>query len=172
MNEKSSERVLSGTYVVTDQNGNQKARMAFDAFGNRLQNHFASAQSIGGDSQSYKGYTGHDQLDELGLIHMGGRVYDPGVGRFLSADLFVQAPNNSQSYNRYSYVLNNPLSLVDPHGYRSTSKEDEAKKAPEETVTYGYRNDAARAAQRAASCGRCCRVCFHEQLCVLSISRR
>jgi len=48
---------------------------------------------------------------------MNGRVYDPQIGRFLSADPFVQAPENSQSFNRYSYVMNNPLSLVDPSGY-------------------------------------------------------
>ena len=48
---------------------------------------------------------------------MGGRVYDPLTGRFLSADPFVQAPDNLQSLNRYSYVLNNPLSYVDPSGY-------------------------------------------------------
>jgi len=63
------------------------------------------------------GFTGHEMLDDFGLIHMNGRVYDPQIGRFLSADPFVQAPENSQSYNRYSYVMNNPLSLVDPSGY-------------------------------------------------------
>lgn len=53
----------------------------------------------------------------MGLIHMGGRVYDPVLGRFTSADPIVQAPSNSQSYNRYSYCINNPLSLTDPSGY-------------------------------------------------------
>jgi RHS repeat-associated protein len=50
------------------------------------------------------------------VIHMGGRVYDPNIGRFLSADLFVQSPYSSQSFNRYSYVFNNPTSNVDPTG--------------------------------------------------------
>ncbi|WAJ70328.1 RHS repeat-associated core domain-containing protein [Catenovulum adriaticum] len=68
-----------------------------------------------------KGYTGHKMLDDNGLIHMNGRVYDPNIGRFLSADILVQAPTHSQSYNRYTYVWNNPLSMVDPSGY-----EDEA----------------------------------------------
>ena len=48
---------------------------------------------------------------------MNRRLYDPLLGRFLSADPFVQAPSFTQSYNRYSYVLNNPLSLTDPSGY-------------------------------------------------------
>ena len=64
-----------------------------------------------------KGFTGHEHIEESGLIHMNGRVYDPQIGRFLSADPFVQAPESSQSFNRYSYVMNNPLSLVDPSGY-------------------------------------------------------
>ena len=48
---------------------------------------------------------------------MNGRIYDPTLGRFLQADPFIQAPGNSQSYNRYAYVLNNPLSYTDPSGY-------------------------------------------------------
>ncbi len=48
---------------------------------------------------------------------MNGRIYDPTLGRFLQADPFIQAPLNSQNYNRYSYVLNNPLSYTDPSGY-------------------------------------------------------
>ncbi len=46
-----------------------------------------------------------------------GRVYDPRVGRFLSADVVVQFPNDRQSYNRYSYVRNNPLTTTDPSGF-------------------------------------------------------
>lgn len=56
-------------------------------------------------------------MDGLGIIHMNGRIYDPTLGRFLQADPFIQAPLNSQNYNRYSYVLNNPMSYTDPSGY-------------------------------------------------------
>ncbi|BBO27135.1 hypothetical protein AltI4_15230 [Alteromonas sp. I4] len=48
---------------------------------------------------------------------MNGRIYDPTLGRFLQADPHIQAPTNSQNYNRYSYVLNNPMSYTDPSGY-------------------------------------------------------
>jgi len=48
---------------------------------------------------------------------MNGRVYDPELGRFLSADPFVQDLTNLQAHNRYTYVLNNPLSLTDPTGF-------------------------------------------------------
>lgn len=64
-----------------------------------------------------RGYTGHEMLDDLGLVHMNGRVYDPELGRFLSADPFVQDLSDLQSWNRYSYVLNNPLSFTDPSGF-------------------------------------------------------
>jgi RHS repeat-associated protein len=63
------------------------------------------------------GFTGHETITEVGLVHMNGRVYDPVLGRFLSADPIIQMPGNMQSYNRYSYVLNNPLSYTDPSGY-------------------------------------------------------
>jgi RHS repeat-associated protein len=55
-------------------------------------------------------------LDAFGLINMNGRVYDPIVARFLSPDNYVQLPNNSQGFNRYSYCLNNPLVYTDPSG--------------------------------------------------------
>ncbi|NCU35628.1 RHS repeat-associated core domain-containing protein, partial [Candidatus Falkowbacteria bacterium] len=61
-------------------------------------------------------YTGHEHLDEFGLINMNGRMYDPLLGRMLSPDNFVQAPDNSQNFNRYSYAMNNPLVYTDPDG--------------------------------------------------------
>jgi RHS repeat-associated protein len=64
-----------------------------------------------------RGYTGHEHLDQFNLINMNGRMYDPILGRFLSPDIYVQAPDFTQSYNRYSYCLNNPLAFTDPSGY-------------------------------------------------------
>jgi RHS repeat-associated protein len=64
-----------------------------------------------------RGFTGHEMLDEVGFIHMNGRIYEAVSGRFLSPDPIVQAPFDLQNYNRYSYVMNNPLSFTDPTGY-------------------------------------------------------
>jgi len=69
------------------------------------------------DTLTHHGFTGHEELDESGLIHMNGRVYSPLTTRFISPDPFVQDPSDLQSLNRYSYVLNNPLVHTDPSGY-------------------------------------------------------
>jgi RHS repeat-associated protein len=64
-----------------------------------------------------RGYTDHEHLDNLGIVHMNGRVYDPVLGRFLSPDPVVQAPYDTQALNRYAYVRNNPLRYTDPTGF-------------------------------------------------------
>lgn len=81
-----------------------------------------------------RGFTDHEHLIEVGLIHMNGRVYDPLIGRFVSPDPLIQAPTNSQSYNRYSYVMNNPLSFVDPSGYEAKGATDKTRNLEIEEV--------------------------------------
>ena len=63
-----------------------------------------------------RGFTGHEHYAGLKVINMNGRLYDPVIARFFSPDNFVQAPEFTQSYNRYSYCLNNPLQYTDPSG--------------------------------------------------------
>ncbi|WP_228457872.1 RHS repeat domain-containing protein [Chryseobacterium candidae] len=63
-----------------------------------------------------RGYTGHEHFMEVGIIHMNGRLYDPLLRRFLNADENIQDPFNTQIYNRYGYVMNNPLIYTDPNG--------------------------------------------------------
>jgi len=64
-----------------------------------------------------RGYTNHEELDAVGLIHMNGRVYDPAIGRFISADPTVPYAADIQSYNRLSYTRNNPLVSIDLNGF-------------------------------------------------------
>ncbi|MCE7043811.1 RHS repeat-associated core domain-containing protein [Dyadobacter sp. CY312] len=64
----------------------------------------------------YRGYTGHEMLDQFGLINMNGRVYDPVLGRMLSPDNYILDGGFTQDYNRYSYARNNPLIYTDPDG--------------------------------------------------------
>jgi RHS repeat-associated protein len=68
-------------------------------------------------STSRRGYTDHTMLDNLSLIHMHGRVQDPLLGRFISADPTILSEERTQAWNRYSYVENAPLSHTDPSGY-------------------------------------------------------
>ncbi|MDO5666030.1 MAG: polymorphic toxin type 23 domain-containing protein, partial [Bacteroidia bacterium] len=63
-----------------------------------------------------RGYTGHEHLPWFGLVNMNARLYDPVLGRFLNPDPYVQMPDFTQNFNRYSYVLNNPLKYTDPTG--------------------------------------------------------
>ncbi|MCR5455368.1 MAG: RHS repeat-associated core domain-containing protein [Bacteroidales bacterium] len=63
-----------------------------------------------------RGYTMHEHLDQFGVINANARLYDPYLARFLSPDPYVQAPENSQNFNRFSYCLNNPLKYTDPTG--------------------------------------------------------
>ena len=63
-----------------------------------------------------RGYTGHEHLTRFGLINMNACLYDPVLGRFLSPDPYVQMPDFTQNFNRYSYCLNNPLVYVDENG--------------------------------------------------------
>lgn len=112
---------LGSTDVLVDVAGNLQQSMSFDAFGMRrstldFSSLPSSAIELFNTSITNRGFTGHEALDSMGLVHMNGRVYDPVLGRFLSADSIIQAPNNTQSFNRYSYVFNNPLSYTDPSG--------------------------------------------------------
>ena len=99
-------------------------RQANEPWGQRQDTHWGGQYygAISGsvlEEQTYattRGFTDHEHLDGVGLIHMNGRVYDPIVGRFVSPDPWIQDPENSQSFNRYSYVWNNPLRYVDPTG--------------------------------------------------------
>ncbi|MEQ1525743.1 MAG: RHS repeat-associated core domain-containing protein [Gallionella sp.] len=95
-------------------------RLSYDAWGKRRNaNGTDDLSNALVSSSTDHGYTGHEHLDDMGLIHMNGRVYDPRTGRFLQADPTIQSPGNLQSFNRYSYVMNNPFFYTDPSGYFS-----------------------------------------------------
>ena len=68
------------------------------------------------DSILMRGFTGHEHFDQIKLIHMNGRMYDPQLKRFLSPDNNIQDPFDTRSYDRFSYVWHNPLMNTDPSG--------------------------------------------------------
>jgi RHS repeat-associated protein len=73
---------------------------------------------------TFRGFTGHEHYPELKIINMNGRLYDPVIARFFSPDNFVQDAEFTQSFNRYSYCLNNPLKYTDPEGERWMDVDD------------------------------------------------
>ena len=99
---------LGSIMKLVDANGTESFKATYDAWGQ---------QTVTTNTLNFhRGYTGHEHLSQFSLINMNGRMYDPLLGRFLSPDPFVQLPDFSQNFNRYSYCLNNPLMYVDPDG--------------------------------------------------------
>ncbi len=107
---------LGSPVAVTYEQGNVIVEQNFDAWGRRRDPSDWTYTSTTNEPKWLRGYTGHEMLDEFGLINMNNRLYDPRVGRMLSVDNYVQDDNSSQAYNRYSYALNNPLKYRDPNG--------------------------------------------------------
>lgn len=107
---------LGSIIMISDINGNIKEKRHFDAWGNIVKLTDGSNTALTKFKYLDRGYTGHEHLLGVGLIHMNGRLYDPILHRFLAPDNFIEAPFNTQNYNRYGYVLNNPLKYTDPSG--------------------------------------------------------
>jgi len=94
--------------------------LAFDPWGMRMD---VPGSGVAVNKITNRGYTGHEMDDEVGLINMNARIYDPLLGRFLSADPVLPDAGDMQAYNRYAYVLNNPLRYVDPTGNNPDCKD-------------------------------------------------
>ena len=118
---------LGSILAITDEAGNKLEQRHFDAWGNLTHLKVGTNAIITNKEQirDYlangnliidRGYTSHEHFAEIGIIHMNGRLYDPLLRRFLNADENIQDPNNTQNYNKYGYVMNNPLMYNDPSG--------------------------------------------------------
>jgi RHS repeat-associated protein len=111
---------LGSINYVLDENGIVEQELSYDAWGRRRNpatwtNY--SSTTTPTRPLFERGYTMHEHIDAFKLINMNGRMYDPVVARFLSPDPIIQSPENTQSYNSYSYVMNNPLRFTDPSGF-------------------------------------------------------
>jgi RHS repeat-associated protein len=117
-------RDYQGTILAISGNGGTiKERRIFDPWGNLKKKYIgntavadASLALVDFELLTDRGYTGHEHFFSVGIIHMNGRIYDPVLHTFLSADPLLQSPENSQNYNRYAYCFNNPLLYTDPSG--------------------------------------------------------
>ncbi len=110
---------MGSIQAYSDEDGKLVQVLSYDAWGRRRNpaNWAYYTNLTDANAIHPRGFTGHEHLDLFEMINMNGRMYDPVVGRFMSPDPYVQAPDYTQGLNRYSYCLNNPLSLVDPSGY-------------------------------------------------------
>jgi len=89
----------------------------YDPFGTRVTATDPTVRVTAPPQDLRAGFTGHDHDDDVNLIDMIGRVYDPQQQRFLSVDPPAPDPVDGQAYNPYAYVRNNPLNATDPTGY-------------------------------------------------------
>lgn len=131
----------------TSETGAVLARASYQPSGARRSGDWSSGSPTASEWQQIlavtpRGFTQHEHLDNLGLIHMNGRVYDPVLGRFLSPDPILQDVYDGQALNRYGYVRNNPLRFTDPSGYCGTSpvKPGGSAKSCLEEVVFEYWN--------------------------------
>jgi RHS repeat-associated protein len=112
---------LGSSDALLDGAGNLLVEESFGAYGKRRASNWSSGPPSSSDYTAIshatrRGFTFHEELDNIGLIHMNGRVYDPNVGRFLSVDSMIGSLADSQAVNPYSYVGNRPLTSTDPTG--------------------------------------------------------
>jgi RHS repeat-associated protein len=115
--------------AITSNTGTLIVNENFAAFGSRRNPTTWSGAPTAGDLTTIagvtrQGYAGQTMLGSMGLIHMDGRVQDSITGRFLSPDPYVTGPGNTQNFNRYGYVYNNPLSFIDPSGFAAKCNSD------------------------------------------------
>ena len=105
------------THIATS-GGTLVAEYSYDPWGRLRDPDTHAVYSPGQEPELFlgRGFTGHEHLPWFGLVNMNARLYDPLLGRFLSPDPYVQAPDFTQNYNRYIYCLNNPLKFTDVSG--------------------------------------------------------
>jgi RHS repeat-associated protein len=108
---------LGSIAVITNAAGTATEQLSYDAWGRRRNLNGTDNSACSITSATSRGYTGHEMLDSICEINANARIYDPTVARFMSPDPIIANPFNGQAFNRYSYVLNNPLALVDPSGF-------------------------------------------------------
>lgn len=116
---------LGSVRVITDSSGAVKSRHDYFPFGEELAAAYSGRSGVTGYSATEsirERFTGKERDSESGFDYFLARYYSSAQGRFQSADrpsnagVHLQCP---QSWNSYTYGLNNPLRFVDPNGEAS-----------------------------------------------------
>jgi RHS repeat-associated protein len=112
---------LGSSDLVMDSSANVLTRQSFTPFGARRGSAWTgvptSSDYTAFGNTTRRGFTQHEMLDSVALVHMNGRVYDPYLGRFLAVDTLVQTLGSTESVNPYAYAWNDPLKYLDPTGH-------------------------------------------------------
>lgn len=135
---------LGSLIATTDHTGAATQNYSYDPFGKRryTSGTYDEAGKLAVDwnpalnSGTARGFTLHEGLDDIGLVNMNGRIFDPTLGLFIQADKWVPHELSLQSFGRYTYAENNPLNVTDPSGF-DTPQADEAWRLMEEALKRG-----------------------------------
>jgi RHS repeat-associated protein len=109
---------LGSPRVLTEQSGKVYSRRDFMPFGEEIIT-AQRTQSLGYTADSVRQkFTSYERDNETNLDYAKARMYSYNHGRFTSSDPLLSSARveNSQTWNRYAYALNNPLFYVDPLG--------------------------------------------------------
>lgn len=107
---------LGSVAVITDQGGAVVQRLSYDPWGKQRNANGSDATCGSIASATTRGFTNQEQMPAGCLVNLNARLYDPVIGRFMAADPVVGDDSSPGAFNRYAYVLNNPLSFTDPTG--------------------------------------------------------
>jgi RHS repeat-associated protein len=110
---------LASIQAVSSATGTAEEQLWYEPFGQTVGAGSPGVRAAPVLANVTQGFSSDTQDADLNLVDMNGRVYDPSVTRFLTADPIRNAPLRTESLNRFSYAWNNPLKWVDPSGFQN-----------------------------------------------------
>ena len=108
---------LGSIAVIADANGLVVQRLSYDAWGKQRNANGTDASCGSITSSTTRGFTNQEQVPVACMVNLNARIYDPTLGKFMAPDPTISNPFDTQTYNRFAYVFNNPLSFTDPTGF-------------------------------------------------------
>jgi RHS repeat-associated protein len=109
---------LGSPRLITDDGGRRVGVHSYLPFGGELD---LSLRETPLERHQFTGHERDDTASVHSLDYMHARYYGAAVGRFFSSDPVLGEPSRPQTWNRYSYATNNPVSWIDPKGMYETN---------------------------------------------------
>ena len=118
------EKNLQGDVVaVYNTSGTKLVSYKYDAWGKVTTTYHNSGSTTGARYNPFR-YRGYYYDEDTGFYYLNSRYYDPSVGRFLNADVFINSSDNFAGFNMFAYCSNNPIMSYDPMGYAEVITKD------------------------------------------------